>query len=184
MGGIVALTIRFEEGREWRGSCWTNVLPHGLFVPEFFASDADVSRRHVEKWIAAIDEHRAAEPEVAEVWGWHKLLAPVEYGLVVVDFVSRTLISHQGYTDPVNRFAYSESSAREKPAAFQAVGARVAAARVPGRSGKIVFLVESAWRVDNDDEAGPRTLAAVRALGLALSTDELAAWQTWLAERA
>jgi hypothetical protein len=26
MGGIIGVTIRFSNGKEWRGSTWTNVL--------------------------------------------------------------------------------------------------------------------------------------------------------------
>lgn len=97
MGGIIGLTIRLELGCEWRGSCWTNVLPEGLFAAPFYV-DLDSSKQHTSAWLEKLVARRKTDPELEEVWGGWDKLAPIEYGLVVVDYVTNTLVSCQGYS--------------------------------------------------------------------------------------
>lgn len=100
MGGSIALTMRFSDATEWRGSCHTNALPLGLFDAPFY--DPTIGEHHARKWLDSILENRRAEPQLEKNWGgWHKL-APEGYGLIVVDYLSDTLISHQGYSAPNN----------------------------------------------------------------------------------
>lgn len=99
MGGIVGLTIRFSPEHEYRGSCWTNVLPDGLWAADFYI-DADTSKRHAQTWLDQLLAHRRANPTIEELWGGHNMLAPVEYGIVLVDYVTSTLLSAQGYSAP------------------------------------------------------------------------------------
>lgn len=99
MGGIIGLTIRFSKEHEYRGSCWTNVLPEGLWAAPFYI-DLDTSRAHTKAWLERLLKNRADNPEINDLWGGHDMLAPVEYGLVVVDYVTSTLMSAQGYSSP------------------------------------------------------------------------------------
>jgi hypothetical protein len=99
MGGSIALTVRFEKGREYRGSCHTNVLPEGMWAPAFYI-DLDSSKRHVDAWLAMILENRRNDPDLESMWGGHDMLAPLCYGIVIVDYLTSTLISLQGYSSP------------------------------------------------------------------------------------
>ena len=48
MGGIIGLTTRFSDGSGYRGSCWTNTLPEGLFSAPFYFPDQ--SEQHTREW--------------------------------------------------------------------------------------------------------------------------------------
>jgi hypothetical protein len=98
MGGSIALTVRFDKKREYRGSCWTNTLPFGMWAPPFY--DPATSKRHVSRWLGTLLAHRKRDPVLEKMWGsWNKL-APRGYGLLVVDYVTSTIISAQGYSPP------------------------------------------------------------------------------------
>jgi hypothetical protein len=118
VGGIIGLTVRFEKGREYRGSCHTNVLPEGMWAPAFYI-DLDSSKRHVDTWLQTILDNRKKDPDLEEMWGGHDMLAPIEYGLVVVDYVTSTMISLQGYSGPD---WIIKSHKEEKWAALEAAG--------------------------------------------------------------
>lgn len=98
MGGTIGLTIRVAPGKEYRGSCWTNVLPTGLWAAPFY--DPDKSAEHAWSWVQQLLAHRATEPVLEQLWGDHNMLAPIQYGIVVIDYVTSTLISAQGYSSP------------------------------------------------------------------------------------
>lgn len=128
MGGSVALTIRFSSEQhgsppgllargEYRGSCHTNVLPDGLWDVPFYV-DLDTSRKHAETWLDAILENRRANPEAEAMWGKHNMLAPIGYGIVIIDYVTSTLISAQGYSSPARVGVYD----RAKFAAIRRAG--------------------------------------------------------------
>jgi len=104
MGGPIALTIRFDVGDEYRGSCWTNVLPEGLFDAPFY--DPDKSKAHAKAWLKKLLARRSKSKDLEEMWGGHDMLAPLGYGLVVVDYVTSTLVSGQGYTSPNKAFYF------------------------------------------------------------------------------
>lgn len=98
MGGIVAVTIRFSEGEEWRGSCWTNILPEGLFDWPFYVPDK--SEGHTRTWLDKLLSNRKEDPELEKIWGeWNKL-APIEYGIIVIDYKKNGFLSLNGYTNP------------------------------------------------------------------------------------
>lgn len=99
MGGSIALSIRFTDDDMYRGSCHTNVLPEGLWAPEFYI-DLDTSRAHSKKWLDQILAARRDDPEIEAMWGGWNKLAPLSYGIVIVDYVTSTLVSAQGYSSP------------------------------------------------------------------------------------
>lgn len=96
MGGHVALTIRFSDGEQWRDGCWTNVLPR-LFSADFYTG-FESSEQRTREWLSDLLDNRSENPEVAELWGGWEKTAPSEYGLVVIDYESRTLHSVNDYT--------------------------------------------------------------------------------------
>lgn len=106
MGGTVALTIRTSETECYRGSCWTNVLSEGLFAADFYR-DLDTSRNYTKTWLAQLLAYRAEDADLEDRWGGHNLLAPIGYGIVLVDYVTNTFISAQGYTNPGALFVFT-----------------------------------------------------------------------------
>lgn len=173
MGGVIAITIRYSDGEEWRSSCWTNILPGGLFSPQFFNRDMSKAERHVRRWQAVLVKRRAAEPVLEQMYGNWSKLAPVEYGQIVVDFKTRSVISGNGYSS-VNR-KYDRTY---PPAAFRRVGATVTIPEQP--KGLREFIVESFWTVDHKLAATGKTLKAIRALGFKISKEERATWSAFL----
>lgn len=121
MGGTIGLTVRVAPGKEYRGSCWTNVLPTGLWAAPFY--DPDKSAEHAWAWVQQLLEHRAQVPNLERMYGDHNLLAPISYGIVVVDYVTGTLISAQGYSAPdwIIRWPHDEEGC-EKWDALEAAG--------------------------------------------------------------
>ena len=110
MGGIIGLTIRFSDGEEYRGSCWTNVTPTGLFSHEFY--DPKTSETHVRWWLKRILDNRKKDKEVEDIWGGWNMLAPVEYGLMLLDYKTKTMIAGNGYTDPCGIMAFPHNPAQ------------------------------------------------------------------------
>jgi hypothetical protein len=98
VGGQVALTIRFSDGEEWRGSTHTAQLCEGIFGAAFYTRDSET---HARTWLTKLLARRGpAEADLAA----HMFLAPVEYGLIVVDYLSSTVYSDQGYYRPTHAF--------------------------------------------------------------------------------
>jgi len=112
MGGIIGLTIRFSDGEEYRGSSWTNILPGGLFHHDFY--DPKTSEEYVRGWLKNILKNREEVPDVEELWGGWNKLAPVEYGLVVVDYKKSGIMSCNGYTNPDLFFTFGHAEGPEK----------------------------------------------------------------------
>lgn len=107
MGGYVALTIREENGREHRTSCWTNILPNLItnlrllkngsaylkeeYLDEWYKLRKDCKKGKRASNILSMDDRSDYEA--------HPFLTPREYGLVVVDLMSKRIVHSQGYTD-------------------------------------------------------------------------------------
>jgi hypothetical protein len=95
MGGIIAVTIRYSNGEELRESCWTNILPKGLFNWKFWVEEE--SEEHTRKFMGEVLENRKKDRDIDSLWGrWHKL-APVEYGQIIVDYQKKAVVHSQGY---------------------------------------------------------------------------------------
>lgn len=109
MGGRVALTIRKSDGKEWRGSCHTNILPYRVWDAPFYAPET--SEAHISAFLDELLENRRVNPEIETLWGCHHKLAPVEYGLVVIDYKTGTFISAQGYSRPDRLYGYNNATA-------------------------------------------------------------------------
>jgi len=105
MGGFIALAVRYSDGQEYRGSCWTNVLPDGLFGHGFYLEDE--SEAHTRKWLDNILKERREDRELEEMWGGWNKLAPDGYGIVLVDYKTGTVISANGYTNPLTVYTFS-----------------------------------------------------------------------------
>lgn len=105
MGGIVALTVRFSDGEEWRGACGTWRLPCSLFAAPFY--DPKTSEAHTRAWLHALDaEWGPSRPADSQ----HDLLAPFDYGIVIIDYAKKFLVNAQGYYDVDRTFVYGDHS--------------------------------------------------------------------------
>ena len=80
MGGTVGFTLREPDGTEHRGACWTNSLQWAVTNMRLVNKDPE----HI-KEVVAYDEEGT-------------LLAPVGYGLVLVDMKENVILSFQNYT--------------------------------------------------------------------------------------
>lgn len=178
MGGVIAITIRYSDGEEWRSSCWTNILPDGLFTPAFFSKDPDRAERHVRRWQKRLVDHRAAEPVLEQMYGnWNKL-APLEYGQIVVDFKTKSVISGNGYSGVHHKYTMAGSTDKYPAAAYRRVGATVTFTRKEKKYRE--FTVDSFWKVNHALSSTGKTLRAIRALGFKISAEERKTWSEFL----
>ena len=181
MGGIVGLTVRFSEAETYRGSCHTNVLPEGLFAAPFYV-DLDASREHVRVWLKMILDNRKDNPEVEELWGGHNMLAPVEYGLVIVDYVTSTLVACNGYSNPTIIYAYpgrdEDEDKHEKWCALESAGLLTELPATPSWRKARVKLPFEVF-IHGSRDACDRSLQAWCEKNFGLSDGERAAWAEW-----
>jgi hypothetical protein len=88
MGGIIGLTIREAIGKETRTVVHTGV-PH-RFINNMSLLKKDT--RHVQRYFGK--KSKLKMPEEADT---HAFLAPIDYGLVVVDYVHDQILVNDGF---------------------------------------------------------------------------------------
>lgn len=79
MGGSIFVGIRKSDGTEHLGECWTNPLPFSICHPDFF------------------NEGQLVDEYIQEMTERPKEIQPIQYGIVLIDFKNKKLISRQGY---------------------------------------------------------------------------------------
>lgn len=96
MGGHVKLIIRKESGEIYSGITHTNPLGHKLMNRDFL-------------------EGKSIDEIIKANIAWERqdttpcpLIAPVEYGIVLFDFKTKTLLDWQGYTSLNRSLVYNE----------------------------------------------------------------------------
>lgn len=191
MGGLVALTLRFNYPlsngmTEYRGSCWTNVLPDGLFDAPFY--DPATSEAHAWGWIEEILANRAEEPEADDLWGSWGKLAPIDYGIVVVDYVSKSAFSFQNYCSLTGMHRFDWDNGR-KWRKLKRQGLLRKEKRIRLRRGKMYVAKINASKVFSTVECADQTditrkLQDKLSSLFPLTADEQAAWDEWFAEQA
>lgn len=104
MGGNIAWTLRLSDGTEHRMDRWTNPLPDVLVDPAFLAEEPEAIARALKSWLEMGDDWRRNGPDgpfehnMTEVYAPYPYgLKPSEYGFVVTDFPSRTVIACNHY---------------------------------------------------------------------------------------
>jgi hypothetical protein len=105
MGGSVAWTIRQSDGTEHRMQRWTNILADAHWEDGFLHEKKEAVDYALETWrnMAADYEanHATGEFEIdmTPVYAPYPYgLRPSEYGVIVTDFQTKTIISSQHYT--------------------------------------------------------------------------------------
>jgi len=184
MGGTVALTIRTSATECYRGSCWTNVLTEGLFAADFYR-DLDTSRNHAKTWLAQLLAYRAEDTDLEDLWGGHNLLAPIGYGIVLVDYVTNTFISAQGYTNPGALFVFTTSPS-PRHAALAAAGLLTRVPAPPCQSDMTIWRITLPFAHVQNGEPDTIITPALMAwceTNFGLSEAERVAWDSWFAVR-
>lgn len=185
MGGIIALTVRWAPGDEYRGSCWTNILPEGLWDTPFYI-DLDTSKRHTKTWVQSVVENRRLKPGLEEMWGGHNMLAPLGYGLVVVDYVTSTLIAANGYSHPDHMMRWKHDADKiAKWDALSAAGLLVQPGPWGVREDPPNAYIKSPFQTNTNCDTNEINGAMMRWAddNFGLSDAEKAAWATWFKER-
>ena len=107
MGGSIAITFRDSDGTVEKMCRWTNTMPYYLVNHLLYTKN----KYHVEKWMKQWNDMKIDwdsnvgkkkpnyKHEMTEVYARteNRVLAPIGYGLVVVDFMNNKILHNQGY---------------------------------------------------------------------------------------
>ena len=103
MGGAVAVTIRVDEETEYRMARWTNGLPWFIIHPGLYGKSTTHLHEYLSPWLDMRSDYEANKdtgdfkhPMTGSYHPYYAL-APYDYGLVVIDFVTDSILSCQGY---------------------------------------------------------------------------------------
>lgn len=108
MGGSVNVAIRLSNGDTTCNEHWTNPISYWLKRPALYASDQG-AREYLAEYAAL---------HATDGYGHPKPLSNAEYGLVVIDYVTKTILSNNGYTE-LDSFHPVEAVHERTPSAFQ-----------------------------------------------------------------
>lgn len=105
MGGNLAWTLRCADGTEYRMDRWTNAMPELIVNAGFLDGTPEAISEAVEHWMAMKADWEQnggqrpfAFPMTSSYAPYPYGLRISEYGLVVTDFQTHTLLSMQDYT--------------------------------------------------------------------------------------
>ena len=104
MGGSLGVTIRFENGSIEPMSRWTNSTPGFINSYSFAVKDEKHLNAYMQQWYDMKkdydDNHNTGNYEfnMTPVYADHRLKSPDEYGMLVIDYMSNTILHCQGYT--------------------------------------------------------------------------------------
>lgn len=120
MGGCVGVTLRYPDGTIKKMNRWTNTLPWFILNHKLITKDL----KHVAEWMRAHEEmeqdyllnkeSKKYKLPMTSSYFPFDMLAPVEYGLVVVDMLNSKLYSAQGYTSFTHLNAFMAESDYKK----------------------------------------------------------------------
>lgn len=139
MGGSIAVTLREPDGTEHRMCRWTNILPWMCLSVGTFKK----SRRHIREilkqwedmgkdWEANKDTGKF-KYRMTPCYHPFNLLAPDDYGLVVLDMKSNVILTMQNYTGLTTLTVPAHESI--DPDRFDQVKKLLAAGRIQGWDG-------------------------------------------------
>ncbi len=128
MGGTVAETIRRENGQILKMARRTGAYNWMFFSREFLEGDEEkaIAEHHRgfeemrQDWLKN-QESGKFEFGMTDAYGWCEHTAPIDYGLVVIDFQARKIHSMQGYDTPFSMSIWDFG------AMFESEGAKEAA---------------------------------------------------------
>lgn len=99
MGGSIAVAIRRSDGREVVYDRWTNPLPYYTVDPLFRQEDEATLQVFHDRVVESMKNGWGSEI-INEIY-------PIHYGIIAVDFVTKDILSIQGYCQPCRaHFSY------------------------------------------------------------------------------
>lgn len=101
MGGSIGFTIREKNGREHRMSRWTNSFPFFLNNVKFIEEDEAHLREYLQVWYGMVEAYASGdltEAPMADAYVPGACLRPDQYGLILVDYPSHTVLTCQSYS--------------------------------------------------------------------------------------
>lgn len=113
MGGSVTMIIRESEDKVHKMVRWTNSFPHFIKHPKFLSKDKTHLNEYLVHWNEMSEDYEENKKtgnfkyNMTDVYipdSGH--IAPVEYGIVFIDFVKNKIISCQGYSS-INKIPMS-----------------------------------------------------------------------------
>jgi hypothetical protein len=171
LGGSIGLTVRKKDGAEYRMERWTNITPSIFYDPNFWNGDEHVIDEVIEHW----------EIERKKMWrgktlisSWHMYenpyLAPSEYGVIVVDYKTMSIVSCQGYL-AINRIMSIEpqfKTLKEAGLIGKEVCPELHEYKIRTKCWKIKTIREGNWK---------KAKKEIEALGFVLTKKEEELWQ-------
>lgn len=111
MGGSIGVTIREENGIIHKMCRWTNSLPDFFKSIQFIEKDVDYLQKYLSTWYEMVKEYKdhidGVKPlpkiTMVDVYAPYPFFAPMEYGLVVIDYQNNKVYSAQGYSSFVSK---------------------------------------------------------------------------------
>ena len=111
MGGSIGITIREEDGTIHKMCRWTNSMPYFFRSIKFIEKDKEYLKEYLNVWYEMVKEYEDAQngikplPEITmvDVYAPFPYLAPMDYGLVVVDYMNNKVLHSQGYSSFVSK---------------------------------------------------------------------------------
>lgn len=148
MGGIIAVTVRALDSTEYRMARWTNGLSDYITNINLCNKNQDHIDQYLNRWkemetdwINNKDTGKFKFPMTSCYLPDSYLLAPIGYGLVVVDYVENFILHSQGYT----RIGSINSSALCDPEDLE----RFDQFKVANRIKKINFWEEEGFTIND-----------------------------------
>lgn len=195
MGGQIGLTIREADGTEHRMERWTNILPPNVRTNEFYEGEY-VWKEIVQHWYDEVAKGEDGETLITS-WGMKDFsyLAPSEYGIVVIDYKTMTLVSCQSYmnfTSLMDFGPYWEHMDRHRGKVLREFNPPLRSKmkgllkRKPKRDPtKLIEIDQDAWDmyvVPYSSNYMARARDKVKELGFKLSEKEEELWDAWIAD--
>lgn len=106
MGGNIAIIIRDQEGKEHKMCRWTNPFPDFINNIRFIQANEDYVQNYLQQWYNMVKEYEDHKngikvlPKFSPVVSYVTnggILAPIHYGIVVIDYKTKTILHMQGY---------------------------------------------------------------------------------------
>jgi hypothetical protein len=149
MGGSVTVAIRLSDGTAVCQDHWTNSTSYWLKRPALYRSD-EGARAYLAKY------ERERDPGRRYDYGDPVRLGLGEYGIIVIDYVTRTILENNGYTDLGTFEAVKQEIDGEHSAFRECADAGILSLRT------ITFdKTEPKWTITSDETTGPLTAAEV-----------------------
>ena len=105
MGGSLAVTLREPDGTEHRTYRSTNTLPWFITNMRFVNKDPEHVKEYLKTWYERRADYEAHKEDgkfklpMSDFYAPYPFLAPISYGLVVLDMTSNNVLHYQGYTN-------------------------------------------------------------------------------------